>query len=223
MDQEPKVERESKPLVTDLLSDPDEIARREARNALRRFDAAVKIVDDALESNASFRLRPSLALTLNRLAIEGINRYPGVYWPHLIQISGSSHEPPPPEDVPRLVEDMCDYVNEHWESSPIHLAAYLMWRVNWVHPFSDGNGRTARALSYVALCVRLGYKLPGTNTIPEQISNDKFPYYDALEAADRAFTDGYTDVSDLEKLLGDKLAAQLVNVLQDATGENQQL
>ena len=58
MDQEPKVERESKPLVTDLLSDPDEIARREARNALRQFDAAVKIVDDALESNASFRLRP---------------------------------------------------------------------------------------------------------------------------------------------------------------------
>ena len=52
---------------------------------------------------------------------------------------------------------------------PIHLAAYTMWRVNWIHPFAGGNGRTSRAVSNLVLCARLGYRLPGTLTVPEQI------------------------------------------------------
>ncbi|HET9282483.1 MAG TPA: Fic family protein [Candidatus Angelobacter sp.] len=52
--------------------------------------------------------------------------------------------------------------------SAIHLAAYVIWRLNWIHPFADGNGRTSRALSYLVLCTRLGERLPGTVTIPDQ-------------------------------------------------------
>src|SRR6266853_5258086 len=81
-------------------------------------------------------------------------------------------KPPGAHMVPEEVEHMCDYVNDNWEkSSPVHLAAYALWKLNWIHPFTDGNGRTARAISYLLLCLRLGYRLPGTNTIPEQISH----------------------------------------------------
>ena len=212
-------ERESKSLPTEIPTDPDEIARREARNALRQFDAVVEIIDEALQATGSFKLRPSIALELNRLAIEGTNQYAGVYRPHSIEIGGSKHVPPPSKDVPGLVEEMCEYVNDHWDHPPIHLAAYLMWRVNWIHPFSDGNGRTARALSYAVLCIHLGYRLPGTKTIPEQIAADKSPYYDALEAADAAHKESRVDVSALEKLLGEKLAAQLLHLHREATGE----
>ena len=217
MGRKSKVERESRPLPLEVPTDPDEIARREARNGLRQFDAVNKIIDDALQSNGSFTLRPSTALELNRVALDGINQYAGVYRPHPIKISGSEHIPPPPKDIPSLVEEMCDYVNQNWDRSPIHLAAYIMWRVNWVHPFSDGNGRTSRALSYAVLCIRLGYKLPGTQTIPAQIATDKSPYYGALEAADQAYENERIDVSALETLLGDKLVEQLVRVHQDAT------
>jgi Fic family protein len=83
---------------------------------------------------------------------------------------------------------------------------------------TDGNGRTARALSYLLLCARLGYRLPGTNTIPEQISKDKTPYYKALEAADKEWAENKkVDLSVLEKLLGDLLANQLVSVHDQAT------
>ena len=61
--------------------------------------------------------------------------------------------------------------------------------------------------------------LPGALTIPDQIAANKFPYYDALEAADAAYKEGRIDVGALEKLLGEKLAAQLVQVHQEATGE----
>jgi Fic family protein len=211
-------ERASKLLRTPLPTDPDEIARLEARNALRQFDAVVRLVDDAL-AGRHFLLRPSSILELNRLAIEDVVEQAGAYRTIPITISDSKHQPPIAKEVPFLVEGMCDYVNENWgKVAPVHLAAYLMWRTNWIHPFPDGNGRTSRALSYAVLCIRLGYRLPGTKTIPEQIAKDKFPYYDALESADKAWSSGRTDVSLLEELLSDALAAQLLYLHRLATG-----
>jgi len=121
--------------------------------------------------------------------------------------------------VPELLEDLCDYINANLDSATaLHLAAYVMWRLNWIHPFDDGNGRTSRAVSYLVLCMKLGYPLPGTNTIPEQITANKSPYYDALEAADAACEKGRADVGELETLLGGYLSAQLVGVIEQATG-----
>jgi len=90
---------------------------------------------------------------------------------------------------------LCDYVNTNWDSrSALHLAAYVLWKLNWIHPFVDGNGRTARTLSNVVLNVKLDALLPGLPSIPEQIAEDKKPYYDALEEADHAWTVGQIDV-----------------------------
>jgi Fic family protein len=114
--------------------------------------------------------------------------------------------------------DLCDYVNENWRTKPpIHLAAYCLWRLNWIHPFTDGNGRTARALCYLVLCVSLGYKLPGANTIPDQISKDKSPYYKALESADLECKNERVDLSQLQDYLSELLANQLYSVHKQAT------
>lgn len=129
--------------------------------------------------------------------------------------------PPAPTDVAELVDEMCDYVNDNWDTqSPLHLASYVMWRLNWIHPFEDGNGRTSRALSYLVLCVRTGYRLPGARTIPDRIAGNKFPYYGALDQADAAWKGAASvDVSKMEELLGDHLAGQLLEVFNAAKGE----
>lgn len=193
-----------------LVSDANEVAMIEARNALRQFDAAMQLVRDTLAGSKKFVLRPSLLFQLNRLATEGIEPNPGVARSCDVSITNSVHQPPKPDAVPALLEELCDYVNEHWQSSALHLASYVMWRINWVHPFTDGNGRTSRMVSYVVLCIRLGLELPGVSTIPEQIANDKVPYYDALEAADRAWETGTIDLSAMESLLSQLLANQLL-------------
>jgi len=219
MADDPK-ERHSVHRDVDLIVDKDQKAHAEARNALRQFDQVVEYVEYWLsEKERSFVLRPSTILDLHRCALDGINANAGVWRPGGVEIQGSKHEPVQPYMVPKLIEDLCDYVNDNWnEKSAVHMAAYSMWRINWIHPFVDGNGRTARALSYMLLCLRLGYLLPGTKTIPDQISEDKNPYYVALERADEHFKGGEINVGDLEKMISDMLAAQLYELHSMAIG-----
>jgi hypothetical protein len=69
------------------------------------------------------------------------------------------------------------------------------------------------------LCIGLGYRLPGTKTIPEQIADDKTPYYRALEIADQGLKDKTVpDLSAMEQLIEGLLAKQLLGVLQRAKG-----
>ncbi len=211
-------ERHSKALEVDLIADPEEKARQEVRNGLRQFDEVVEQIQHWLESKRPFKLRPSNILGLHRTALEGISAFAGLYRPAGIAIKGSTHNPPGAHLVPELVEQLCDYVNDNWDRPPIHLAAYILWRLNWIHPFVDGNGRTARAVSYLVLCVRLGYGLPGTNTIPAQISSDKGPYYKALEGADQAASAGQMNVADMENLLDALLINQLISLYEAARG-----
>jgi Fic family protein len=211
--------RDSRALEPNLISDPQRKAEAEARNGLRQYDVGIQAVQNALERRP-FKLRLSLVLTLHREALAGISLYAGNFRPAGVEIEGSKHEPPGAHLVPELVEELCDYVNDHWEvSTPIHLGAYIMWRLNWIHPFADGNGRTSRILSYVVLSIRAGFVLPGTPTIPDQIVDNRTPYFEALDAADDAFAAGKIDVSKMENLIGTLLAAQLAGFYQSAGGK----
>lgn len=214
--------RHSKALSANLITDPVEKAERETLNALRQFDVAVEAIRHHTENGRPFRLRPSLILQLHRTALDGLSAYAGNYRPAGVEIEGSTHEPVGAHVVPERVEELCDYVNDNWETStPIHLAAFIMWRLNWIHPFDDGNGRTSRILSFVVLCIKLGYLLPGANTIPDQIVANRIPYFESLEAADAEFKGGKIDVGKMEQLLSNQLAAQLYTIVKDAGGDHE--
>jgi Fic family protein len=210
--------RHSIALEADLIDDDVRKAEAEARNGLRQFDLGIRLLEEALE-RGRFRLRVSLILSLHRAALEGIHAYAGNFRPGGVEIHGSTHAPVGAHLVPGLIEEMCDYVNDTWDrSTAIHLASYVMWRLNWIHPFADGNGRTSRILSYVVLCARLGFVLPGLPTIPEQIQVDRGPYFAALDAADAAFRGGVLDLSRMEALMDGLLANQLMSIYRAANG-----
>lgn len=214
-------DRHSVAETTVVLTDADEIARREAENGLRQFSLALEIVRQHVkDSERPFRLRSSLILRLHKAALDGLHPLAGTWRNTPVKIGGSGHQPPDEAFVSEEVELMCEYVNEHWtEANAVYLCAYVLWKLNWIHPFSDGNGRTARAVAYVVLSTKLDSLLPGAPTIPEQIASDKNPYYAALESADRNLKGGKIDVSDLEKMLERMLAAQLLNAAKEASGE----
>jgi Fic family protein len=91
----------------------------------------------------------------------------------------------------------------------LNVPAYALWRLNWIHPFVEGNGRTARAACYYLLCMKQGRLLPGKKVVPERIRENRGPYYGALEAADAAWDEGNLDVSEMAEYLEGLLKGQL--------------
>ena len=170
-------DRHSQAEDAQLLTEPDEIARREAENGLRQFNLAFEIIATYVrEKERPFKLRAGPILQLHKAALDGLHRLAGTFRNTPVKIGGSPHQPPEAAFVSDEVQSMCEYVNNNWSTkSAVHLAAYVLWKMNWIHPFSDGNGRTARAISYVVLSIKLDSLLPGTPTIPEQIAADKQP------------------------------------------------
>lgn len=214
-------ERHSIAAQPSLISDPIEEARRESENAVAQFDRVLDLIDDVVRGARPFRLRTSTILDLHRIALDGLSNYAGNFRPADVEIGQSKHTPPKAHLVTGLIDEMCDFVMDNFEhGNALHLCAYVMWRLNWIHPFTDGNGRTSRALAYFVLCAKIGYRLPGHVTMPEQIAGDKAPYYAALEQADQHWSEGKLDLSSLEALLDAVLAKQLLTAYEDAKNPN---
>jgi Fic family protein len=150
---------------------------------------------------------------LNHVAVANISQFGGRLREEPIYVG--THKPPHFNDVPHLMDQFISTVHENWYLwNKTELAAYGLWRLNWIHPFIEGNGRTARAASYYLLCVKSGGLIGGRKIIPEGIRENPTPYYEALEAADRAWEIGNLDFSVME----DYLAGLLMEQLQDDDG-----
>ncbi|MGJ3263507.1 MAG: Fic family protein [Salinarimonas sp.] len=200
-----------------LAADHDEL---EVENGFRQFDRCLEMAAFYLDGGHSFALRRSMIDELQREAVEGIEARAGHLRTTEVRITHSAHVPPGPHLINHLLVEFCDYINNNWhEKTAFHLAAYAMWRLNWINPYSDGNGRTSRAISYAILCIKIGYILPGSPTIPAQIEEDKTLYIKALEAADGAGAHGADDVSQMEEMIKHMLARQLMGII-DAAGRS---
>ena len=202
-----------------VYRDEDDKRHRESRNGVIQAEFVVhRISEYQPEEGPKSVLDTELLCELQRLAITQMYRCTGHLRDDAVTLTSASHTPPDHSEVPSLVEEMCQYVEGNWDRTPVHLASYLMWRINWIHPFFGGNGRTARAASYLVLCARLGFELPGKPAVPDLIVANRQPYYAALKSADAAWNTGVLNLSDMEKLLSDLLGKQLVQVYDQATG-----
>ncbi len=215
--------RHSEAESANVVTDSEEKARLEASNALKQAERVKELIMQSIDRGGQFKLRPSVLLDLNRCAIQDLDAYAGSWRPGGVKINKSNHSPPDGHLVPELIEDLCDYINTTWvTSSAVHLASMVMWRINWIHPFTEGNGRTSRAASYLVLCAKEQLLLPGEYTIPEQIVENRTPYYEALEDGDRHFTEknelNNQTVPKMEQLLGGMLAKQLTERYKKAIG-----
>lgn len=196
--------------------DADDKRRLEIRNTAIQFFA---ILHYAGEWNDNSKLDRGLLCELHRLAINQIYSCAGCLRDGPVRIADLKHQPPHHQEVPQLVEEMCEYVNSNWTKPALHLAAYLMWRLNWIHPFFGGNGRTARGVAYLIMCARLGFALPGTKTIPDLIVEDRDPYYAALRDADEEWESHELRIGKMEDLMSSLLAQQLVELHTQASGK----
>jgi Fic family protein len=181
------------------------------RNLLRQYDLLANCIEIGLVKGIESFDKYTL-WSLNAAAVANIAQLGGRYRRGPIYVG--DHLPPHFDDVPDEMDRFLSVVHENWTviENPMVLPAFALWRMNWIHPFVEGNGRTARAACYYLICMKLGRILPGSRIVPERIRDNRQPYYEALQAADRAWEDGQFDVSQLAAYLSDLLKAQLGDV-----------
>lgn len=101
------------------------------------------------------------------------------------------HTPPLQSDLKKLIEDLCLFFNTDNEEfiHPIIKGCIIHFMIGWIHPFTDGNGRTARAVFYWYM-LKKGYWLTEYLSISRIIKDSKSQY-------EKAYLYTETDENDL--------------------------
>lgn len=145
---------------------------------------AIAYVEGLVQNNeplAERHIKEIHALVLREID----QHYAGRYRDIQVRISGSNHLPPDP----LLVGEMMEAFSRKWlveshDSHPVVRAAMAHFELVAIHPFVDGNGRTARLIMNL-LMMKNGY-LPAII-----LKNDRKKYYDALEKAQIGKTEDF--------------------------------
>lgn len=93
--------------------------------------------------------------------------------------------PPSPIEVPYLIRELLDWINVQDDLNPIILAGILHYEFVRIHPFVDGNGRTARALVTLILLLN-DYDIKRYFSLDGYYNRDRQSYYEALQSADKS-------------------------------------
>lgn len=145
-------------------------------------------------------LSEGLLLQIHRLMTEGTMQNPddaGHFRNNndVVVENGITHEivhtPPSYTEIPQFVDDLCEFFNEKNNKQFIHpiiRGITIHFMISYVHPFSDGNGRTARAMFYWYM-LRQGYWLTEYLSISRVIAKSKIAY-------EKAFL--YTEADDMD-------------------------
>lgn len=115
-----------------------------------------------------------------------------------------AHTPPPNVELPKLISDLCIFFNKDSKDfvHPIIKGCIIHFMIGWIHPFSDGNGRTARALFYWHM-LKKGYWLTEYLSISRIIKDSKNQYekaylYSEIDNNDLSYFITY-HISSMEK------------------------
>jgi Fic family protein len=187
------------------------IERLTASNLERQLSLLRDLVEVSL-AIPGLRVDGQMVSWLHAHVTSGLVDQPGTYRDHDIRLRGTGFEPPPFTSVTNLMGDFFPELHQRWKSAEdaFVLAAFALWRLCWIHPYEDGNGRTARAVAYLIVCVKLGGWLPGKHTLLEKIKLDSDEYRNALRHADKTFGKGKVDLLPLAKLLSSHTLEQLL-------------
>jgi Fic family protein len=103
----------------------------------------------------------------------------------IVAISYSNHQPADGDKVYGLVTSLLQELQNLLEADEdiFDIAAYSLWKLCWIHPYFDGNGRLSRALSYIILTLKLG-KSADVFTLPALIMKKEKEYQNLLRQTD---------------------------------------
>ena len=127
----------------------------------------------------------------------------------------------PHREIPQLIRQFLSELHALWPiGDALDLAALCVWRINWIHPFVNGNGRTGIAFAYACLCLKLGAALPRHEIFIEGVTAER-AFLLGMRVANRsvAVPGGQPDLGPLKQYLDTVLLRQ-VEAARAGTGDD---
>ncbi|MEK6776301.1 MAG: Fic family protein [bacterium] len=130
----------------------------------------------------------------NKTVLDGLERasdiVPGVIRKYSVGVAG--YKGAPAEDCEYLLQRMCDWLNAPEFNPSEHAIIYSVIKaiaahlyIAWIHPFGDGNGRTARLLEFKIL-LSSGIPTPAAHLLSNHYNLTRTEYYRQLDYASKS-------------------------------------
>lgn len=154
---------------------------------IRNYFLALNYLEDKLKAKEPFSRK--LILEVQAMVEKGASKEkiglrgampPGFLFAVYDSESGKpDYIPPEHIDIPELIDELVTYVNTT-DDHPLIVAAVVHYQLVTIHPFEDGNGRTARLMSGYILDLN-GYGFGGIGSLEEYFAYDSDEYYRSLQ------------------------------------------
>jgi len=177
--------------VTDLLAGRSVLAHLRDKQEVLNYAAVLRYIDRHFLSQEQPITEDTIlhlhALVMKDvLPVDEIGQYRRV--PVVVAVSATGevvYRPPDWEDVPRLMADFVAWLNSPEAAAlmPVLEAGIAHYEFVRIHPFADGNGRTARVLATLILAQR-GFDTKRFFALDEYYNQDRTSYYEALRSVD---------------------------------------
>jgi Fic family protein len=177
--------------VSDLAHGREVMATRKDKEEVKNYLTVLENIDKLAEES---KIKEDIILKIHKSVAEGTLENPsdcGVYRNRYVvvtnRITGEVFfRPPSNEDVPGLVRALIEWLNstDVGTIDPIIEAGIAHYEFVRIHPFVDGNGRTARVLATLILYLR-GFDTKQFFCLDDYYDSDRPAYYRALQSVDQ--------------------------------------
>lgn len=154
---------------------------------VRNYFLALNLLEEKLKKSVPFS--KELILEVQAMVEKGASKEkiglrgempPGVLFAVYDSETGApEYIPPEYSEIPALLDELAEYVNTT-DDHPLIVAGVVHYQLVTIHPFEDGNGRTARLMSGYILDLN-GYGFNGIGSLEEYFAYDPDEYYASLQ------------------------------------------
>ena len=153
---------------------------------IRNYYLALELLEKKLDAKEPLSLELLLQIQKQicegepkeRIGLRGVMP-PGVLFAVWNEDGTPSYIPPEYSEVPALLDELFKYIDDS-DDHPLIKASIIHYQLVTIHPFEDGNGRTARIVSGYYLSLN-GYGFKNVGSLEEYMSYDIDEYYDSLQ------------------------------------------
>lgn len=210
---------------------------REVRNVLEALEG----IDETIAKGDHPVITPELIRSFNRKVLEGTNYephvVPGSYRSDSVVVAG--YRGAPAQDCAYLIERLCQWIESDLFTSTdpelrfalaVASAIYAHLYIAWIHPFGDGNGRTARLLEFLILARCGMVPLPAAHLLSNHYNLTRDQYYRELGESSRTgrttnllayamqgLVDGIRD--QIDQVNVEQFAVTWINYVHDVMGQ----